>query len=165
MPVLLANAGAVETAIQAVVNRCETIRIENGYKNDVARVYRHYVEEDALGELDTPAIFVVRPAGTTGTIQWQDERAYQETLRLDVVGLVKGDGSNPEDGMLASVAEGLLSDLKKLQMSDPQFGLGPAGVIKNSKIVSDGNDAGWDSTSAVVGMGLEVLIWWDGTNP
>jgi len=158
--------GTVEKAIAAIGRAYTGLRKENGYRHDVVPpARRHLIEEDSLGSSDCPAIFVIRPDGPSGAIEWQDERAYIEKLRIDVLGVLKSDGQNAEDQGLATFAESFLSDLKKLQMADPQFGLGPSGEIKNSKIVSDSNDAAWESTSAVVGIGLEVEIWFDGTNP
>jgi len=161
----LANPGTVEKAIQAVATAYEMLRVENGYRYDVVKVYRHTMSEETLDDLESPAIFVVRPEAQTGSIVWQDERAYLETLRLDVVGYLRAEGENPEDEGLATKAEAFLSDMKKLAMVDSQFGLGPSGEIKNSRIVADGNDAAWDSGGATVGMGIELTVFWDGTNP
>jgi len=162
---ILANPGTVEKAIAAVANSYESLQVATGYRYTIKRVYRHLLPEDSLGGVETPAVFVIRPPGTTGTIEWYDERAYRETLRVDVLAFLKGDGRNPEAQGLATMAEALLSDLKKLAMADPQFGLGPAGEIKNSRIVADSNDAGWDSSTAVVGIGLELTVYFDGINP
>jgi len=161
----LANPGIVEQAITAMANAYEALKIENGYRYDVVHVYRHTISEESLDSIETPAIVVVRPDGQTGTILWYDERAYLETLRIDVVGLLRASGENPEEEGFATKAEAFLSDLKKLQMADPQFGLGHAGVIKNSRIVADGNDAGWDSAIASPGIGIELTIFFDGVNP
>lgn len=161
----LANPGNIEKAIAAVANAYEGLLRENGYRYDVVHVYRHSISEDSLDSVETPAVVVVRPDGQTGTIQWQDERAYLETLRLDVVGLLRASGENPEEEGFSTKAEAFLSDIKKLAMADPQFGLGHAGVIKNSRIVADANDAAWDSAIASAGMGLEITVFFDGTNP
>jgi hypothetical protein len=157
--------GTVEKAIAAVAKAYQALKKENGYRYDVVHVYRVLIEEDSLGTSDCPCVFVLRPDGPSGTILWQDERAYEERLRLDVMGMLKSDGQNPEDQGMATFAEAFLSDLKKLAMVDAQFGLGASGQIKNSRIVSDSNDAAWESTSPIVGIGLELTIFFDGTNP
>jgi hypothetical protein len=165
VPPSVANFGSLEKSISAVANAYRGLKVENGFQFDVKTVYRILLPEDSLGEVDCPAIMVVRPEGGSGTIRWQDERAYEEILRLDVVGLLKSDGENAQDSAWATTAEAFLSDLKRLQMTDPQFGLGPAGEIKNSRIISDANDAGWDATTCIVGIGLELTVFFDGVNP
>ncbi len=159
------NPGTIERAIEAVAVAYKGLRRANGYKHTVVEVRRHLVDVDALDKIETPAVFVIRPEGTSGVIEWQDERGYKESIRIDVLGFIRGGGENPENERLASFAEGLLSDLKKLQMADPQFGTAATGEIKNSKIVADSNDAGWDSSGAVVGIGVEMIVLFDGTNP
>ena len=160
----LANAGVVEVAINRVVDAFETIRVENGFRFDVVKVWRHLLDPESLDEIDTPCLFVVRPEGTTGTVEWYDERHYKEVLRLDVLGYLKSDGQDAEDMGLATQAEALLSDMKKLAMLDPKFGAPSSSSldvgIKNSKIVADSNDAAFDSTGAVVGIALEVIVYW-----
>ena len=162
MPELLENPGRVEQAIAAIESRYATLLIENGYRHDVQRVYRHLMEVDTLGARDSPAVFVVRPDGGSATDQWQDERAYEEMLPLDIFGYLKADGVNAEEERLATKAEAFLSDIKKLQMADPTFG---STVIRNSKIVRSSNDAAFEATGALVGMALEVILLFDGVNP
>jgi hypothetical protein len=158
----LANPGRTEQAISAVAAAYAALQIENGYRHDVQRVYRHLMEVDTLGSRDCPAVFVVRPDGGSSTDQWDDERAYSEVLPLDVFGYLKAQGTNAEDEALATKGEALLSDITKLQMADPSFG---SAVIKNSKIVRRSNDAAFETTGALVGMALELIIQFDGINP
>lgn len=155
----LSNPGIVEQAIQAVVNAYEGVQVELGYRFDVVKVWRHLIDQESLDEIDSPCLWVVRPPGTTGVIEWYDERAYKETLRIDVLGYISGNGQDAEDQGLATRGEALLSDLKKLALADPSFGF--PNVIKNSKIIADTNDAAYDANGAVVGIAMELILFWD----
>ena len=160
----LSNPGVVEQGIAAVVNAYEGLQEELGFRFTVVKVWRHLIDPESLDDVDSPCIFVVRPPGSTGTVEWYDERAYKETLTLHVLGYISGNGEDPEDQGLATRGEALLSDIKKLQIADPSFGV--PNVVKNSKIVADTNDAAFDSPGAVVGIAMELIVFWDGnSNP
>lgn len=152
----------VEDALQLVVNAYEKLTVENGYANTVRYVSRHIPAMEILDKVQTPAVFVVRPLGTTGVMAWQDGKLYREDVTIAVVGYLRSKGLNPDKERLATKGEILLSDLKRVQLSDVHFG--DRKLIKNSILVDDANDAAWDNEGVVVTLGLTLITFWDSTN-
>ena len=151
----------VEQALQAMVNEYEGVTLEAGFRNKVRRVGRHLPASETLTTDELPAIYGVRPVGQTGNLEWQDRQLYKDVLDITVFGFIRHDGRNAEDAKLATLAERFLGDLKKVQMNDPSFGV-PT-IIKNSKLLTHGNDASWDDTMAVVTLGMQLTLYYDKT--
>lgn len=171
MTALVGDRGIVEQAIALVAVACGSIQTRNGYQNSVRKVGRHLPGEDDLPSLEVPSAFVVRTPGARAPIQWQDGDLYWEELGLDIVGFVRIDGRKADDFELATRAEGIVSDFKKLAMADVHFGdvrtaTGGYGIIHNSRIVDDANDGGiYDRVTAVCGIGLVLQLYFDGAKP
>jgi len=160
-------AGAVQDAIEAIRVAFEALRIENGYQFDVRYTSRHLVAMDTLSSEQTPAVFVVRPPGETSKIEEMEGRVYRQVLALMIFGFLRTEGEeNPDDAGLATSAEALVSDIKKLVMTEavknPPFG---DADLYQVLMVEDFNDAGWDSNGALVGVGIEAWVYWNKARP
>lgn len=153
---------AVEQALAQMVLMHRKITQANGYNTNVALVSRHWRDpEGALQSTNLPAIFVMRALGRPNPIEWCDENFMRQRLSVQVLGYVGATGLSADDDDLATRAERLLSDLKQLQMDDPTYGLGPRGLIRNSHMTEDLNDAGWDAGGALVGIAVELSLYYD----
>ena len=150
--------GTIETALQAIAGAHKKLK-PPAYSLQVKSVRRALIEPESLPGQDIPAVFVIRPPGSSGTIVPLGEAAYLETLRVQIFAYVRTQtGRNPEDDGLATRAEAALADLKRLQMADPTYG---TRFIKNSVQREDMNDAAFDETGAMVGLALDVIVAYD----
>lgn len=151
----------VEQAFQAMVNEYQGLTIEAGFRTNVKAVKRHLVEFDNLQSSDVPILFVIRPTGTSGTLEHRDKELYKELLNAEVVGFLRHGGRNAEKGKLATLGERFVADIKKVQMNDPRFGV-PT-VIKESWLTTDSNDAAFDQAGAMVTVGMTLVLMFDKT--
>jgi hypothetical protein len=160
----MARTDAIETGIADVVTAYKALKTKDGYAFDIKSVKRHYVDPDSLQSTEVPVLFVIRPLGATGEMEWIDDGAYRQKVRIQVIGYIRGKGRNPEKEAIATQAEKLLSDMKRLQMADVTFG---STVIHESILKSDSNDAGFDQEAAEVGLGIDLILYFDssGNNP
>ena len=88
--------------------------------------------------------------------------AQQSRLTLHLSGYVRPrENQNADSADLASLGEGLLSDIRKLQRADPTFGGRKATHIAESSLLGDGsNDGSWDDTGAFVVQPIRLVIFW-----
>lgn len=154
-------AGAVETAIAAVATAYGGLKKLNGYQFNVKLVTRVLQGLDSLSSKQLPAILVIRPPGASSPIEVMDGDLYKQDVELSIVGMLRGDGRNVDVAKLATMGEAMVSDMKRVAMAAPRFG----GAAKESVILDDSMDLDWDSTDAVVTVGLNLIVQWDGTNP
>ena len=149
------SAGRIEQAMLDIAGRARTVRIENGYKTTIATVWRHFIGEDTINEAQVPAVFVVRAPGDN-PVEQDGDGFLRQRLRVVLSGFIRpAPGLNAEDAGLASVAEDLLADLKRLAMADRRWG---GTAILDSMILTESSDAGWDESTAVVTLTIEAVL-------
>lgn len=161
---VITSPGVMERAMQAILDAHKVIRVTNGYNSDVAYFSRHVRNPMSLTVEKTPAIMVARNPNFRGEIKTMGRDEYGQKVRVEIVGVVRGpDGVDPDEYGLATRAEALLSDIKALHLADATYGLREA--IGTSYIVDDYNDVGWEVPGALVAIGIEALITWEGSGP
>lgn len=153
--------GAVEDVLSRVADAYRALREENGYDFTVKTVLRHSINCDTLDSGDVPVVMVLRLPGEH-EVEWCDANLYRQKLKMFIAGYVRSDGRNPEEAGAATLGETLLSNIKRVQMADPQFG---SIYCRNSKIVGDSNDAGWDNSGAFVYISVEAMVYWGASSP
>lgn len=62
----------LNTAIEAVVKACKSIKRSGGYKNTVKYVSRRMTDPDDMASTDLPAIWVLRPMGGSEELTYLD---------------------------------------------------------------------------------------------
>lgn len=163
----MSNEGDVELCFQAMVARLESLRIENGYRQDVVKVYRSFLLLDALDSLESPAIMVGRTPGDRAQFEPLDGRGYELDVPFTIVGFLRRGAFNAEDDKASTKAEAFLSDLVKLAMADPRWG-SPAtgsGCIKDSLILETYHTAAYDDSGIQVELTGRFKTVTDGVNP
>lgn len=151
------SGGRVEEVMEALADAARQISVAGGYRTDVVKVWRHTVAAASMTSLDTPAVFVLRAPDQENPIRDDDENLSSQELDVVFSGLVRpAAGQNAEDAQVAQTSEALLSDLKRLQMSDPRFGR--KDLILNSRKVADSITAGWESPDGVVSLRVRVMV-------
>lgn len=137
-----------ETLTSAVVAQLEKIRVENGYKSDVGRVYRVRLIEDQIPEGTLPALVVVTaPNGHTFTPMGNG--SYEAKLRLVVGGMVSQGTADLYDSERATLLNYLFEDTIDALLEDPSFGFKP-----NADSVLESGD---DDVDTDRGFGLFAL--------
>lgn len=63
----------LNTAIEAVVKACKSIKRSGGYKNTVRYVSRRMTDPDEMDSAQVPAIWVVRPPGGSEELAYLDK--------------------------------------------------------------------------------------------
>lgn len=160
--------GDLELAIQKVAAAMAGIRVENGYRHDVVKVYRTMGPLfDSLDSIETPALGVGRTPGVFDEPRNLDERGYVYRIPISVIGCIKRGAENAEDDLAPTRGEALLSDIRRVQFVDPKFGtqgVGP-GNIKQSIWRGGLNDAAWDASAIYVLAMFDIWTVTDGVNP
>ena len=67
------NPDDVETAIEAVVKACKSIKRSGGYRNTVKYVSRRMTDPDELPSEQVPALWVVEPLGGSEELTYIDD--------------------------------------------------------------------------------------------
>ncbi len=168
MSLELAAAGDVELCIRAIAARLYSIREENGFRCTVKKVYRSFLNLENLDSNFLPAIQVGRTPGDRVEFeQWLDSRGYNLVVPISMIGAMRYQATNAEDGQAATRAEAFVSDLVKLQMADPLWGTPRqgAGCIKESWLLSNEHSAEYDSSGIYVELLMKFKTTIDGVNP
>lgn len=112
-----------ETVFSAIVSQLEKIRLDNGYQNDVARVWRVDLEPSQIGEVDGPHLFVLETlAGET--LEAEDISLYRARLPIIVAGVIKVGGTDLKESsdQAHKKVNWLINDVLKALTEDPTFG-------------------------------------------
>lgn len=165
----MAGEGTIELCFTAIRAALEGIQTANGYRHDVKRVYRTFdpMLMENLDSLESPALALGRTPGADAAFSWLDERGYEVTVPVTVMGYLKRGAENAEDDLAAPQAEAFISDIVKRVMVDSEWGTDRAGSghIKNTKILATDHSAAWDSSGIFVEVRFEFYAVVDGTNP
>jgi len=147
--------GRIEQAMRDIKARLGTIRIENGYATTIQSTWRHIIDEDDLNEANLPAAFVLRAPGDN-PVEQDGDGFLRQRVRVVISAYARpASGLNPEAANLATTAEVILADLKRLALADRRWG---GTAILDSMILSDACDAGWDEPTAVVALTIECVL-------
>lgn len=163
------GAGAIELCFRAIQDGLETIRIENGYRHDVKKVYRTFEPAmmENLDSLASPALMLGRTPGQDASFSNYDDRGYGVTVPTSIVGYLKRGSDNAEDDLASTRAEAFLSDIERRIMTDPEWGTDKhgSGHIQNSKILATEHGAAWDSSGIFVEVRMEFYTEINAVNP
>jgi len=155
--------GVVEQALQAILAVYAGMDPAGGYSFAFQYATRHVRQLRALAPSQVPAVMVARNPNLKAAIVYKGNESYEQTIAVEVLAFLRGSGENPDQAQLATLAEAMLSDLKRVQLLDEHFGV-PA-VIRASQIASDYNDVGWEDDGALVSIGLDVVVTWNAPAP
>lgn len=128
--------GPRETALAAVAAQLETIRQENGYANDIGRVFRLDFKVEQLSEGDIPAAFVLPPL-QGGRFEAMDADGYTYRWPLTCGVILKRAATDAKEDSRETEMESLVNDLWRALLEDPTFGTTAVSGIHES-VLSDG---------------------------
>lgn len=118
------TAPTIETLTAAVASKLESIRVENGYRSDVKRVFRVRLLPDQVTNLGLPVLVLVTPPNAHRFTP-EDGKVYQGTLRLVVGGIVGQGTGDLRDSARATLLNHLMQDVMRALLEDPAFGFSP----------------------------------------
>lgn len=159
--------GDIGRAINALAAAYDGLKVANGYRFNVQKVFRRFLNEDSLESLtSTPVIMVGRPPGSQAEFVWHDERLYRVNLPILVVGFIRGSGINPEEERLSEMGEQFLSDMVKLAVAQTNAKPPWADeVVKNATIQGTSHDGDWDTEGAMTFLRMTLYLHPDVANP
>jgi hypothetical protein len=128
--------GPRETALVAIANQLKTIRVENGYANDIARVFRQDFRVEQLSEGEVPAAFVLPPL-QGGRLDALDAGGYVYRWPLTCGVSLKRTPTDQKEEQRETDMESLVNDIWRALLEDPTFGTTAVSGIHDS-VLSDG---------------------------
>lgn len=128
--------GPRELALSKVEAQLQKIRIENGYANEIGRVFRVDFKIDQLTEGDTPAAFVLPPL-QGGRLEPMDANGYFYRWPLTCGVVMKRTPTDAKDDQRETDMESLVNDLWRALLEDATFGTTAVSGIADS-VLSDG---------------------------
>lgn len=158
----MANEGATELAFQAIQGVLEGITLQNGYRHDVAKVFRTFepMMMENLSTLVAPSLALGRTPANDAVFSWLDDTGYEITIPATVIGYLRRGSENAEDDLAATRAEAFIGDVVKALSADPCMGTlrGQTGHVTESKILSTDHGAAWDDSGIFIEVRLEFYI-------
>jgi hypothetical protein len=124
-----------EALFAAIVAQLEGIKLSNGYRTDVDKVYRVDVLPDqfAPGEV---SVLEVLESLTPERLTYLDNGpsgAYQSRIQIVISGCIKKGTTNLKSSDRHTAINNLLSDTVSALMQDPRFG----GTAAKDSVISD----------------------------
>jgi len=129
-------SGPRETALVAVADQLKKIRVENGYANDVARVFRQDFRVEQLNESEVPAAFILPPL-QGGRLEAMDASGYVYRWPLTCGAVLKRTPTDQKEEQRETDMESLVNDLWRALLEDPTFGTTAVSGIHDS-VLTDG---------------------------
>ena len=128
--------GPRELALSKVAAQLAKIRVENGYANDIGRVFRLDFKVDMLTEGELPAAFVLPPL-QGGRLEALDAAGYIYRWPLTCGVIMKRTPTDAKDDQRETDMDSLVNDLWRALLEDATFGTSAVSGIKDS-VLSDG---------------------------
>ncbi len=109
------------TITAAIIARLSTVKVANGYANDVHSIFEVPLAVDQLPEGALPALVVLEdPEGESFT--WDDAAVYRARLPYVVAGMINEPGADIMAPDRARRIRSLEKDVRKALLQDPWFG-------------------------------------------